>query len=125
MNILLILNLNILQHHVSSSGDVQAVNDRWSEFETQLQESRALLYNHDSSTQSNTTSRPGPVSALKIAEDCKLDVDQSDTFLTLVHHILQAELFKENITKIQPKQMICYLGGEGGTGSQKSCLGLV
>lgn len=48
----------------------------------------------------------------------QLDVDQADTFLTLVHHILQVELFKKGL-KPRPKQMIFYLGGEGGTGKSK------
>ena len=48
-----------------------------------------------------------------------LDEDQTNAFLVIANQVLDRELYRRKITKEPPKQMIMYLGGEGGTGKSK------
>jgi energy-coupling factor transporter ATP-binding protein EcfA2 len=58
-------------------------------------------------------------SAFRIADEANLDIDQRAAFFTIAKQVLLRTLYRLKITIDMPKQMIMFLGGEGGTGKSK------
>ena len=54
-----------------------------------------------------------------------LDEDQTTSFITIAEHIIKVDMYQRKLSTFKPKQMIFYLGGEGGTGKSEVLKALV
>ena len=85
------------------------------EFQELLRTTRDGLY----SAQPNSTANVLFTSASTIASEANLDSDQRAAFMLIAKQVLLRTLHRLQITPDAPKQMLMFLGGEGGTGKSK------
>ena len=91
------------------------VVDQLDDFNDQLAKAKSSILHQNEQPSSHVFHK----TADQISKDSKLDNDQRAAFFTLAHHILKVELWKKGVILTKPKQMLFYLGGEGGTGKSK------